>query len=120
MLKIDCQVLVLIKMEISFPIISHYEFIFVKYLGNNSINMYHSHWPFICFILVIHFYDHGKSEGFYMQFRIALKYKGKRLFAFLNCLNNDLWLHFLWGPYPFGLQKHIDYKVLSLSNFVSN
>lgn len=55
-----------------------------------------------------------------MQFRIALKYKGKRLFAFLNCLNNDLWLHFLWGPYPFGLQKHIDYKVLSLSNFVSN
>lgn len=47
--------------EISFPVIEHYEFIFVKCLRNNSINMYYIHWAFIGFILVIHFYDHKKS-----------------------------------------------------------
>lgn len=78
----DWRVLDLIKIEISFPVIGHYEFIFVKYLGNNSINMYYSHWLFICFILVIHFYDHRMSEGFHKQFEIALKHKGQDCLLF--------------------------------------
>ena len=82
LLQMDCQLLDIMKTEISFFCNSYYDFIFVKYLGNNSINMFYSHWLFICFILVIHFYDQRKSQGFYMEFKIALKYKGKRLLVF--------------------------------------
>jgi hypothetical protein len=92
-----CQVLDLKSFENTFPVIAHYEFIFVKNLGNNSISMYYCHWPFICFILFIRFYDHRKSWGFYMQFEIALKYKGKWLLA-ISVLEQWFIATFLLGP----------------------